>query len=150
MQIAARLLVSAGTSVAILAGIFLSGCTSSHDRANPSAPSTTLDAASSSASRVTSSPTKSSPPPTLSSARTTKPTVVQTSSIVIPPNLCAATDKSQDTADAYMGSLSAGHESPECIGSAATASTSARDATRPLVVNRSPLAEHIAAAEFVG
>jgi hypothetical protein len=31
-------------------------------------------------------------------------------SISIPPNLCAATDRAQNTADAYMGALSAGDE----------------------------------------
>jgi hypothetical protein len=109
MQIAARLLVSAGASMAILAALPLSGCTSSQDRASPAAMSATSTAASSSAPRAASSPTTS---PTR-----TKPTTVQTSSIVIPPNLCAATDKAQDTADAYMGSLSAGQESQalDCV-----------------------------------
>ena len=39
---------------------------------------------------------------------TARPT--QATSISIPPNLCAATDRAQNTADAYMGALSAGDE----------------------------------------
>lgn len=35
----------------------------------------------------------------------------------LPPNLCAATDRPQDTADAFMGSLSAGQvaEASKCV-----------------------------------
>jgi hypothetical protein len=45
-------------------------------------------------------------------APTTKarPTPSVASTISIPPNLCAATDRAQNTADAYMGALSAGDE----------------------------------------
>jgi hypothetical protein len=37
--------------------------------------------------------------------------------IALPPNLCAATDNARDTADAYMGSLSAGQltEALNCV-----------------------------------
>jgi hypothetical protein len=47
-----------------------------------------------------------------STARTSpaRPTRSVATSISIPPSLCAATDRAQNTADAYMGALSAGNE----------------------------------------
>jgi hypothetical protein len=80
--------------------------------------SSTSDAAgrasltSSASSSVPSSTTHTAAPRSSSAAAKPKPTPVPTavSSISIPPNLCAATDIAQNTADAYMGALSAGNE----------------------------------------
>jgi hypothetical protein len=46
----------------------------------------------------------------LPTSTTPAPVPPKTSTIAIPPNLCAATDSPQNTADAYMGALSAGDE----------------------------------------
>lgn len=48
------------------------------------------------------------PLPAPSAKARPSPSVATT--ISIPPNLCAATDRAQNTADAYMGALSAGEE----------------------------------------
>jgi hypothetical protein len=68
------------------------------------------------ASAATTTPRSSRPPTTVSTPVT--PTSI---AISIPPNLCAATDTAQNTADAYMGALSAGQESEalQCIAPSA-------------------------------
>lgn len=92
---------------AALAGpVLLAGCTGSSTDA-AAGPTVATAATSSSAS-------SSIPAP--SSSNAIKPSVSRTpsktaiASISIPPNLCAATDIAQNTADAYMGALSADNE----------------------------------------
>jgi hypothetical protein len=80
-----------------------SGAASTVTRAAPSA---ATSAPSSLAAKTRSSGTTS----THSSARPSATPLPSGSTIVIPPNLCAATDTAQNTADAYMGALSAGDE----------------------------------------
>jgi hypothetical protein len=65
---------------------------------------------------VTSSAAEASSPivptstPVAVTSTSARPTPSMATSISIPPNLCAATDRAQNTADAYMGALSAGDE----------------------------------------
>jgi hypothetical protein len=71
--------------------------------ASPSTPATSSAASSAAAG----SAALVSPPTAASSSAPASPAT----SISIPPNLCAATDTAQNTADAYLGALSAGQES---------------------------------------
>jgi hypothetical protein len=86
-----------GTALCLLAG-----CSGS-SKPQAAAPITSSGAEASSAIVPASTPVSV----TSSSAR---PTPSVATSISIPPNLCAATDRAQNTADAYMGALSAGDE----------------------------------------
>ncbi|WP_127784301.1 hypothetical protein [Rhodococcus sp. X156] len=127
-----RLLVTAGLLGAI--GV-LAGCGGSP--AQP-APQTTVapPASSVSAPPSTPPPVPAEPaprttlaPPTLAPSATTRPVTPTTAAptpaaptsraaaVSLPPNLCAATDRAQDTADAFMGSLSAGQvaEASKCV-----------------------------------
>ncbi|HEX4726889.1 MAG TPA: hypothetical protein VH298_03775 [Jatrophihabitans sp.] len=85
-----------GTALCLLAG-----CSGS-SKPQAAAPVTSSAAEASSAIVPASTPVS-----VTSSAR---PTPSVATSISIPPNLCAATDRAQNTADAYMGALSAGDE----------------------------------------
>jgi hypothetical protein len=83
---------------------------------------------------------------TTSTARTSaaRPTSSAATSISIPPNLCAATDRAQNTADAYMGALSAGDEKEAlaCVyGNSVPLST-----TRSLLAHQSETAVYLPAA----
>ncbi len=70
-----------------------------------------------------------------------RPTPSAPPSISIPPNLCAATDRAQNTADAYMGALSAGDEK-EAVACVYGASV-------PLSVTRSLLAHQRETAVYL-
>jgi len=86
-----------GSSLAI--ALATSGCTTSSGGGQAQASSPAPSSGSQSAT------------PTSTAASTPASTAVSTvPSIVIPPNLCAATDVAQNTADAYLGALSAGDE----------------------------------------
>ncbi|MEO6701447.1 MAG: hypothetical protein ABI140_21290 [Jatrophihabitantaceae bacterium] len=95
-------LASLGSLVCLVG---LAGCTSANsspsaaDQAGPA--STTSTAGSKAATK----PATSAP-----AVRTSSHQPAPATSISIPPNLCAATDIAQNTADAYMGALSAGNE----------------------------------------
>lgn len=113
-----------GSSLAI--ALATSGCASSSGghRAQASSPAPSSDSQSATATSTAASTTASTP---ASTAVSTVP------SIVIPPNLCAATDVAQNTADAYLGALSAGDEAqalkcvlPHTVPSAVTHSLVAR------------------------
>lgn len=116
------------TATALLSPVLV-GCTGSARTASEAGSATGTVAGSTAVSTSlppTSSVPMSSAPATVASATTTMPattpstTAVLTpgkssssptpSTISIPPNLCSATDIAQNTADAYMGALSAGNE----------------------------------------
>ncbi len=93
----------------LAAPLVLTGC--GGDSSKASAPSYSASAtdspqASSAAAESTTAPSTatSTPRPVRTTSATPSP------SISIPPNLCAATDIAQNTADAYLGALSAGNE----------------------------------------
>lgn len=121
----------------VLAGLCLfAGCSGSRpdnlQAAQPATPSTS----------TTSSATVAV---TTSAARTSaaRPTSSAATSISIPPNLCAATDRAQNTADAYMGALSAGNEKEAlaCVyGNSVPLST-----TRSLLAHQSETAVYLPA-----
>src|SRR6185437_16641193 len=98
---------SAGPPLLVRSAVFgtalclLAGCSAS-SKPEAAAPVT------SPASSLVSSPIV--PVSTSPSAPSTSAKPTQATSISIPPNLCAATDRAQNTADAYMGALSAGDE----------------------------------------
>ena len=99
---------SAGPPLIVRSAVFgtalclLAGCSGS-SRPEAAAPVT-------SSSVDTSVPTIPANTPASAPRTSTRPTPSTASSISIPPNLCAATDRAQNTADAYMGALSAGDE----------------------------------------
>jgi hypothetical protein len=99
---------SAGPPLIIRSAVFgtalclLAGCSGS-SKPQAAAPVTS----SSTDTGVATIPANTPLPARSSSAR---PTPSVASTISIPPNLCAATDRAQNTADAYMGALSAGDE----------------------------------------
>ncbi|MGI8665295.1 MAG: hypothetical protein ACR2N4_04595 [Jatrophihabitans sp.] len=100
----ARLVLGA----AALSSLLLAGCTRSAADSNTVAasPAGSISAAPTLTPALTAgttSPAASSKPPASPASRTS-------GTISIPPNLCAATDIAQNTADAYMGALSAGNE----------------------------------------
>jgi hypothetical protein len=91
-------------SAVVVTGLgLLAGCSASsagsHQVAAPPSSAVSTPAPSSAASAV--------PLARTSAGRQTRSVAT---SISIPPNLCAATDHAQNTADAYMGALSAGNE----------------------------------------
>jgi hypothetical protein len=96
----------ARSAVALSGLCLLTGCsgssTGSRQAVAPAASTGT-------SSTALASPTTST---AISPSRTSavRPTRSVATSISIPPNLCAATDRAQNTADAYMGALSAGNE----------------------------------------
>ncbi|HET6211211.1 MAG TPA: hypothetical protein VFD94_12545 [Jatrophihabitans sp.] len=87
-----------GTALCLLAG-----CSSSSDKPQAAAPVS---------SSTSTAPSSAAPSSTVATAphSSARPTRSVATGISIPPNLCAATDVAQNTADAYMGALSAGDE----------------------------------------
>jgi hypothetical protein len=80
----------------------LAGCSGSSDKPQAAAPVSTS---------TTTAPSSAVPSVVATASHTSaRPTRSVATSISIPPNLCAATDRAQNTADAYMGALSAGDE----------------------------------------
>ncbi len=121
----------------VMAGLcVLAGCSGSvADNQQAAAPTGTgaSTGASPSATVAASAPRTSLARPTRSAA----------TSISIPPNLCAATDRAQNTADAYMGALSAGNEKEAvaCVyGSSVPLST-----TRALLAHQQETAVYLPA-----
>jgi hypothetical protein len=115
-RVAARL---AGVRVVVIASalgslLASSACTaSSTSKADSGAASTVTSTAPAASSTPASSSLRaktSSTGTATSTARKSATPLPTGSTIVIPPNLCAATDTAQNTADAYMGALSAGDE----------------------------------------
>ena len=100
---------SAGPPLIVRSAVFgtalclLAGCSGS---SKPQAAAPVTSSPARRRARRPSRPTRRLPPPSTSA----RPTPSVATSISIPPNLCAATDRAQNTADAYMGALSAGDE----------------------------------------
>jgi hypothetical protein len=95
-------------AAALAGSVLLAGCTGSST--NAGAGQTVTSTPSSSDSSSTAPPPSSSSISTPSASKTPSKPPTPSDTISIPPNLCAATDIAQNTADAYMGALSAGNE----------------------------------------
>ncbi|MEO7261075.1 MAG: hypothetical protein ABI047_07465 [Jatrophihabitantaceae bacterium] len=133
-----------------LAGVLLSlaiaGCGGSHSSsAQQQATSPVAAPPSTSLSTSQSSPASSSPTATSASsaASTTPPAQPPSSAVSIAPSLCTGADIAQNTADAYMGALSAGNAKqamacvlPHTVPAAVTRSLLASDSTRAVYLPR--------------
>lgn len=105
----ARMAALAGACA--LAGLLTACGSSTPDAVAPPAGSGQPASASTSAAAISASPAPdSSAPATSESTLSTPLPTAATSAISIPPNLCDGTDAAQNTADAFMGALSAGNE----------------------------------------
>ncbi|MDT4971815.1 MAG: hypothetical protein QOG22_1958 [Pseudonocardiales bacterium] len=89
---------------ALTLSLMIAGCTSA------SGGHATTAASQNTSPTTPNSASGSAPTSGLPTSTPPAPVPPKTSTIVIPPNLCAATDIAQNTADAYMGALSAGDE----------------------------------------